>query len=105
MDRIKKGRSGDSGKAVQLTPLQKWKKENWAFISPYIKKRKQPKGSEMGKVSICNNLQIMFTLLHQPSYVLFSSLLADSLNNLSVVIAYASVYLECGEPGQARRTL
>ena len=61
-DRIKNAPSG-SGALSLLTPIQKWKLANWAFIEPYIKKRKNPPDSEMGKVSIRNNLQIMFTLI------------------------------------------
>ena len=70
-DKIKNAPSGASADAIKVTKTQRWKLSNWAFIEPYIKDRKNPKGAEMGKVSICNNLQIMFTLLHQPSYPFF----------------------------------
>ena len=62
-DKIKNSPSGSSAASIHITAIQKWKLANWAFIEQYIKKRKNPKGAEMGKVSIRNNLQIMFTLI------------------------------------------
>lgn len=61
--KIKNSPSGSSALTIALTPIQKWKLANWAFIEPYIQRRRNPTGAEMGKVSIRNNLQIMFTLL------------------------------------------
>ena len=62
-ERVKHCVSGAAGATIALTPIQRWKLNRWSFVAPYIKKRRQPRNVEMGKVSICNNLQMMFTLI------------------------------------------
>jgi len=67
-DRIRKAKSGSDASSIALTPVQKWKLQRWAFVAPYIVKRRQHKASELGKVSICNNVQMLFTLaVHEVS--------------------------------------
>ena len=99
----------------KLTTNQAWKLKNRGFIEPFIKDRCRTKDrpGPQSKVSICNNLQIMFTLspsatynvkslicVLQPLILSFSFLdFADPLNNLSVVIAYASDHPEFGDCG------
>jgi len=56
-DRVKGSASG-SGALKPLTVIQKWKVQNWAFLEPFIKRKKNRQAqAEMGKVSIRNNLQ------------------------------------------------
>ncbi len=56
--KIKNAPSGSSAASIGLTAIQRWKLANWSFIEPFIHRRRNPAGAEMGKVSICNNLQI-----------------------------------------------
>ena len=92
-DRPAKSASG-SGALKPLTTIQKWKLQNWAFMEPFIKKKNRQAQPEMGKVSIRNNLQTMFSLIHillHLSHIFYvQSLLILLILNLSVVIAYAS---------------
>lgn len=52
--RVAESKTGGGGDDIKLTPVQEWKVKRWSFIAPYIKKRRQHKATELGKVSICN---------------------------------------------------
>ena len=71
-DKVCASKSGDG--YVPPTDVQKWKLKNWAFLAPFIKKKKAQFRQELGKVSIAlgniASLLCYSSLLHIENFFL-----------------------------------